>query len=88
MFLFRCLFIEDPKAPKFSLTSEFYQKQLKKDLLVNVFRDGVWGSNRHFLLEDQSSVTPVPKEYAYIAPTTVGELSTLKWIEGSLQHFK
>lgn len=68
--------------------SEFYQKQLKKDLLVNVYRNGVWGSNRHFLLQDQSINTAVPKEYAYIAPTKVGDLSTLSWIEGRLQHFK
>jgi len=80
------LFVEDPKAPKFSPTSEFYRKQLKKDLLVNVYRDGVWGSNRHFLLRDLQAA--VPKEYAYIAPKTVGDLSTLSWTEGRLQYFK
>lgn len=85
---YRCLFIEDPKAPKFSLTSDFYQKQLKKDLLVNVYRNGVWGSNRHFLLDDQSLNLTVPKEYAYIAPRKFGDLSTLSWTESRLQYFK
>lgn len=85
---YRCLLIEDPKAPKFSLTSEFYRTQLNKDLLMNVYRDGTWGSNRHFLLGDQSTCKVVPREYAYIAPTKFGDLSTLNWIEGSLQYFK
>jgi fatty acid synthase len=80
--------IEDPKAPTFSLSSEFYQKQLKKDLVINVYRNGVWGSNRHFLLDDQSSNVAVPKEYAYIAPKKAGDLSTLSWIEGRLQYYK
>lgn len=84
----RCLFIEDPKAPKFSLTSDFYQKQLKKDLLVNVYRNGVWGSNRHFQLGDDSDNMVVPKEYAYISTRKVGDLSTLSWIEGRLQYYK
>jgi len=84
----RCLLIEDPKAPTFSLSSEFYQKQLKKDLVINVYRNGVWGSNRHFLLDDQSSNVAVPKEYAYIAPKKAGDLSTLSWIEGRLQYYK
>uniref|UniRef100_A0A2H8TY64 Fatty acid synthase n=1 Tax=Melanaphis sacchari TaxID=742174 RepID=A0A2H8TY64_9HEMI len=84
----RCLFIEDPKAPKFSLTSDFYQKQLKKDLLINVYRDGVWGSNRHFLLGDDSNNMVVPKEYAYISTKKIGDLSTLSWIEGRLQYYK
>ncbi|XP_022181594.1 fatty acid synthase-like [Myzus persicae] len=84
----RCLFIEDPKAPKFSLTSDFYLKQLKKDLLINVYRDGVWGSNRHFLLGDDSDNMVVPKEYAYISTRKVGDLSTLSWIEGRLQYYK
>jgi len=84
----RCLFIEDPKAPTFSLTSDFYQKQLKKDLLINVYRDGVWGSNRHFLLADDSSDVVVPKEYAYISTRKIGDLSTLSWIEGRLQYYK
>jgi len=82
------LFIEDPKAPKFSLTSDFYQKQLKKDLLINVYRDGVWGSNRHFQLGDDSENIVVPKEFAYISTRKVGDLSTLSWIEGRLQYYK
>lgn len=86
--MFRCLFIEDPKAPKFSLTSDFYQKQLKKDLLINVYRDGVWGSNRHFQLADDSDNMVVPKEFAYISTRKVGDLSTLSWIEGRLQYYK
>ncbi|KAL4113184.1 hypothetical protein QTP88_016854 [Uroleucon formosanum] len=84
----RCLFIEDPKAPKFSLTSDFYQKQLKKDLLINVYRDGVWGSNRHFQLGDDSDNIVVPKEFAYISTRKIGDLSTLGWIEGRLQYYK
>ncbi|XP_050542847.1 fatty acid synthase-like isoform X2 [Daktulosphaira vitifoliae] len=83
----RCLFIEDSKAPKFSLTSDFYKKQLKKDLLVNILRNNEWGSYRHYLLEDQSNNTKKSVEYAFITTKKIGDLSSLCWTESSLRYF-
>ena len=43
----RGVFIQDSKAPEFSLDNPLYSKQLQMDLTVNVLRDGnTWGSYR------------------------------------------
>lgn len=39
----RLVFSFDENVPTFSLCEEFYMKQLKKGLSVNVFKDGEWG---------------------------------------------
>lgn len=39
-----CIFLLDENAPKFSLEDSFYQQQLSKQLKVNVFKNGEWGS--------------------------------------------
>lgn len=51
----RLYFMQD-KAEKFSLTSNFYKAQLKRDLLMNVFKDGVWGSYKHLKLDHAADV--------------------------------
>lgn len=38
------------KAPKFDCSSPFYQRQLDKNLDVNVLMNGSWGTYRHLLL--------------------------------------
>jgi len=49
--MIRSVFIQDDKAPGFSLKEPLYIKQLQLDLPVNVIRFGnVWGSYRHFPL--------------------------------------
>lgn len=50
----RLFFIQDNNVEKFDLTSEFYQNQLKKDLVMNVMKDGQWGSYRHVRLNQNS----------------------------------
>jgi len=45
------VFIQDDKAPVFSLQESLYMKQLQLDLPINILRSGnVWGSYRHFPL--------------------------------------
>jgi len=45
------VFIQDNKAPVFSLQESLYMKQLQLDLPINILRSGnVWGSYRHFPL--------------------------------------
>ncbi|XP_072763346.1 fatty acid synthase-like [Anoplolepis gracilipes] len=45
----RYVFIQD-NAPKFDLSAQFYAKQLNKDLIANVLKEGEWGSYRHLPL--------------------------------------
>jgi hypothetical protein len=78
---FRCFFILDTMAPLFDLTLPMYHQQLKKDLVMNIYRDGKWGSYRHLPLDDCACVT-VP--HACINIMTRGDLSSLKWMEGNL----
>ncbi|CAH1641070.1 unnamed protein product [Spodoptera littoralis] len=75
------LLIADPSAPPFNPDLKFYEDQLNKDLALNVFKDGQWGTYRHLLLDDLETVRA---NHAYINILTIGDLSSLKWIEG---HF-
>lgn len=74
-------FFIDGQARKFDINDEFYYKQYKKGLGVNVFKAGKWGTYRHLLLEKEPSVK---REHFYVNVTTRGDLSSLKWIEGNL----
>ncbi|KAK4878183.1 hypothetical protein RN001_010689 [Aquatica leii] len=44
-----CLFLSD-RVKRFDLEDDFYQKQLRKGLLINVFKNGQWGSYKHLPL--------------------------------------
>lgn len=76
----RMIYIQDENAEKFSLKSQFYQKQLQKDLVTNVFKNGSWGTFRHIKLETDLATLQV--EHAYVNALVKGDLSSLKWIEG------
>ncbi|KAF2898262.1 hypothetical protein ILUMI_07913 [Ignelater luminosus] len=84
----RAYFIKDTKADKFSLSSSFYAKQLKKDLVHNVLQGKVWGTFRHLPIDQQSSSGNLQVEHAYINTLIRGDLSSLKWIEGPLSYYK
>lgn len=75
-----CVFIAD-EAPPFDVSSEFYRRQLRKGLAMNVFKGGKWGTYRHLLLETEPVVR---KEHFYVNPVVRGDLSSLRWMEGSL----
>ncbi|XP_014482327.1 PREDICTED: fatty acid synthase-like [Dinoponera quadriceps] len=77
----RCIFIQDKDALEFSLQEPFYMNQLQLDLPINVLRPGnVWGSYRHFSLP-----LPEPRlvRCGYVVQKVRGDLSTLRWVEGS-----
>ncbi|KAF9794028.1 hypothetical protein SFRURICE_010511, partial [Spodoptera frugiperda] len=76
------LFISDPSAPPFNPDLEFYEEQLKKDLAFNVYKDGQWGTYRHLLLDDLDTV---PANHAYVNALTIGDLSSLTWVEGTIR---
>ena len=82
--LTRLLFVQDKNVEKFTLTSPAFTQQLKKDLISNVMKNGVWGTFRHLRLDSLSAVPSLPVEHAYVNALTKGDLASLKWIEGPL----
>ncbi|KOB74668.1 Uncharacterized protein OBRU01_08713, partial [Operophtera brumata] len=76
------LLIADPSAPEFNPDLDFYEDQLDKDLAINVYQDGQWGTYRHLLLGDLDTVSA---DHAYVNTLTIGDLSSLSWIEGPLR---
>ncbi|XP_032822786.2 fatty acid synthase [Petromyzon marinus] len=75
---------KSPSLPSSSIPAAVIQK----DLVMNVWRDGVWGSFRHQLIPSGgASGTSVATEYAYVNVLTRGDLSSLAWIASPLRHF-
>ncbi|XP_059470308.1 fatty acid synthase [Neocloeon triangulifer] len=84
----RCIFVPTAGAlPKFQSPADAkYAPQLQKDLLMNVYKNGTWGSYRHLPLTTNGATLSV--EHAYINAMTRGDLASLKWIEGPLTFYK
>ncbi|NXY81485.1 FAS synthase, partial [Alcedo cyanopectus] len=86
----RCVFVSNlnpsSAVPPTTLSSMEMQKILQSDLVMNVYRDGKWGSFRHLPL--QQAHTQQLTEYAYVNALTRGDLSSLRWIASPLQHFR
>uniref|UniRef100_A0A2H1WWR5 SFRICE_007688 n=1 Tax=Spodoptera frugiperda TaxID=7108 RepID=A0A2H1WWR5_SPOFR len=76
------LLISDPSAPPFNPDLEFYEEQLNKDLIFNVYKDGQWGTYRHLSLD----LDTVRADHAYVNALTIGDFSSLKWIEGTIKE--
>ncbi|NXK65451.1 FAS synthase, partial [Sylvietta virens] len=85
----RCVFISNlnpsSAVPPTNLSSLEMQKIVQKDLVMNVYRDGKWGSFRHLPL--QQAQPQELTEYAYVNVLTRGDLSSLRWIVSPLRHF-
>ncbi|XP_045521971.1 fatty acid synthase-like [Pieris brassicae] len=77
------LLIADPAAPTFNPDLEFYEEQLDKDLAINIYQDGQWGSYRHLLLGDLETVTA---SHGFVNTITIGDLSSLRWLEGPIRQ--
>ncbi|EDX03567.1 GD23205 [Drosophila simulans] len=75
----RLYLILDEGVPQFSLDDPFYAAQLAKDMVINVYRNGSWGSYRHLKMESRAPMLPV--EQAYVNTLVKGDLSSLRWIE-------
>ncbi|CAH0548595.1 unnamed protein product [Brassicogethes aeneus] len=69
------------ETPSFDQYNPFYYEQLKKNLAVNVYKNGTWGTYRHLALEENPQVLT---EHRYVNISTRGDLSSLKWFEGHL----
>ncbi|KFP09893.1 Fatty acid synthase [Egretta garzetta] len=85
----RCVFISNlnpsSAVPPTGLSSLEMQKIVQRDLVMNVYRDGKWGSFRHLPL--QQAQPQELTEYAYVNVLTRGDLSSLHWIVSPLRHF-
>lgn len=80
----RCIFIQDPKAPPFSLKNSLYAKQVQKDLAINILREnGVWGTYRHLVLEP---IKPKTVQHKCVKQLIRGDLSSLQWVEGPIDR--
>lgn len=77
----RCFIILDQEAPEFDIANDFYLLQLQKDVAVNIYLNGKWGSFRHLPLEVNNNAD---FSHVYNEPATIGDLSTLTRFQGSL----
>ncbi|XP_044764314.1 fatty acid synthase-like [Coccinella septempunctata] len=77
----RCFIIFDKNAPPFDPKHPFYAAQMRRNMSVNIYKNGQWGTYRHLLMDQ---LEEVETEHSFVNPLTRGDLSSLKWIEGSL----
>ncbi|XP_029454886.1 fatty acid synthase [Rhinatrema bivittatum] len=86
----RCIFVSNLKAssviPCLHPTAAETQILLKRDLAMNVYRDGQWGSFRYFLLQQDQPQEET--DCAFVNVLTRGDLSSLRWITSPLRHFQ
>ncbi|XP_013396069.1 fatty acid synthase [Lingula anatina] len=84
----RCIFnaSEDP-LPDVTVGSQMFKILRQKNLLMNVYKNGQWGSFRH-LSSNQDVQEPYAEvEHAFVNVLTRGDLSSLRWIESPLKYF-
>lgn len=75
----RCVYLQN-EAPAFNADSGFYKNQLNKGFVMNVYKNGQWGTYRHLLLDD----VMVINEHCFAEATVQGDLSSIRWLEGEL----
>ncbi|XP_060533311.1 fatty acid synthase-like [Cylas formicarius] len=81
----QCVFIKDKNAEPFNPNSEFYRKQLSRNLTFNVLWKGVWGSYRHLPIHRMKQIDV---SHASNLIQTVGDLSTFSWTERPSYYYK
>ncbi|CAL1290486.1 unnamed protein product [Larinioides sclopetarius] len=84
----RCVFTGKgiPNLPEFNLQNHFYQDIVQKNLTMNVFNNGTWGSFRHLIMSEDHG--KVETKHAYLNILTRGDLTSLVWVDSHLKHFK
>lgn len=75
----KCVFVQDIKAPRFDPSHQFYRNVLDKGLVLNVYKNGKWGTYRHLKLD-----VPYHKavDNCFASVRVKGNLSSFYWIEG------
>lgn len=64
----------------FSLDSEFCRKQLRKNVVSNIFKNDCWGTYIHVPFNE---IQNIETEKASVSMSTARDFSTLKWVETS-----
>ncbi|KAG5683715.1 hypothetical protein PVAND_012980 [Polypedilum vanderplanki] len=82
---FKCFMIDDESAPNFDIENEFYKKQLSKNLVINIFKNGQWGCYQYLNIQENNQLEPF-KDNCFASYTESGNLSTLKWRNGALKN--
>ncbi|XP_040165772.1 fatty acid synthase-like [Anopheles arabiensis] len=80
-----CFFIDDPTAPAFDASNPFYKEQIELGLAINVYREGQWGSYRHFKLQEEPRYEPATK-HCFANCVKPGDLSSFTWMVGPLSE--
>ncbi|KAL7024413.1 hypothetical protein ACKWTF_013028 [Chironomus riparius] len=79
----RCVFIDDESAPPFNIGNPFYKSQLDKDFAINVYRNGQWGSFKHFLVKPTYDKVSY-EDSCYANGLVRGDLSSIKWLQSPI----
>lgn len=75
------------KVPDFSFEHPVYKDIIAKDLVMNVFKEGEWGTMRHFTLAAlEKSLNYVSTEHAFLNVKIRGDLSSLQWYQSPITH--
>ncbi|XP_054762953.2 fatty acid synthase-like [Lytechinus pictus] len=84
----RCIFNATPESSSLDLSQlDRHTRQIfSQDLVMNVFKDGQWGSYRHNLLETSPDNSRVETSHAYVNTLTRGDLSTLRWVASPMTY--
>ncbi|KAH7943510.1 hypothetical protein HPB52_009166 [Rhipicephalus sanguineus] len=85
----RCVFDasqkESSRVSDFSPGNEAYKQLMERDLVMNIYRDGHWGSYRHRSTKWNGVVTK-ETPYAFLGVRAPGDLSSLQWCESPLGY--
>ncbi|XP_071965803.1 fatty acid synthase-like [Antedon mediterranea] len=79
----RCIFnanLEQSDQLDLSLSSKMMTDVLKRDLVMNVYRNGQLGSFRHNALSKDDNKAGFETKHAYVNVLTRGDLSSLAWV--------
>ncbi|CAH1774053.1 unnamed protein product [Owenia fusiformis] len=78
----RCVFNADNSdvGTSSEQKAEVVEKIMKNDLLMNVHKDGEWGTFRHIPLRRETKDNSVVTEHAFVNVVHRGDLSSLTWI--------
>ncbi|XP_075724817.1 fatty acid synthase-like isoform X2 [Rhipicephalus microplus] len=85
----RCVFDvsqkESSRVSDFSPGNATYKQLVERDLVMNIYRDGHWGSYRHRSTKWKGAVVK-ETPYAFLGVRAPGDLSTLQWYESPLGY--
>lgn len=80
----RCVVIMDENVPKFAIDDSFYAQQLGLNLIMNVYRNGNWGTYRHLSFKESQEKRP-QNALCWAQIARIGDLSSFVWRTGLVQ---